>query len=246
MERPGISIHAPRVGCDRGHPGEAERHQISIHAPRVGCDLSDRPTIGGVLLISIHAPRVGCDANLRCWESLRKIFQSTHPVWGATTCGEGNGSDTLISIHAPRVGCDWAPPPAAMPTQNFNPRTPCGVRHIRITSTVNKKYFNPRTPCGVRRLRASGATAPTVNFNPRTPCGVRRGDDLYESTMDGFQSTHPVWGATANLYKVRGESLCSLHRLHSINSKCYNCGGEKISATYINWKNACANLPGML
>ena len=35
------------------------------------------------------------------------LFQSTHPVWGATAC-----SCTLpmgsyrISIHAPRVGCD--------------------------------------------------------------------------------------------------------------------------------------------
>lgn len=44
-----------------------------------------------------------------------------------------------------------------------------------------------------------------------------------------FQSTHPVWGATANLYKVQSESLYFLHRLHSINYKYYNYENEEIS-----------------
>ena len=35
-------------------------------------------------LISIHAPRVGCD--MESWQMVRLVivFQSTHPVWGAT------------------------------------------------------------------------------------------------------------------------------------------------------------------
>ena len=130
----------------------------------------------------------------------------------------------IISIHAPRVGCDGSRLPGAHGQWNFNPRTPCGVR--------------PPPTRHSRRI--------CWNFNPRTPCGVRL---LLCCSCPGygrFQSTHPVWGATANLYKVRGESLCSLHRLHSINSKCYNCGGEKISTPHTNWKNVCANLPGML
>ena len=79
-----ISIHAPRVGCDRlhrlynmrgllfqsTHPGwgatrstvKAPRCKlISIHAPRVGCD--SLPLLLSLeWLISIHAPRVGCDS----------------------------------------------------------------------------------------------------------------------------------------------------------------------------------------
>ena len=51
-----------------------------------------------------------------------------------------------------------------------------------------------------------GATSPTAagsvpsrDFNPRTPCGVRH--DLHEGhgVGKGFQSTHPVWGATRRL-----------------------------------------------
>ena len=34
----GISIHAPRVGCDWRYSGGFSAFQISIHAPRVGCD----------------------------------------------------------------------------------------------------------------------------------------------------------------------------------------------------------------
>ena len=104
-----ISIHAPRVGCDKYTPSPSNSHLyfnprtpcgvrlklfkpcpsqvlISIHAPRVGCDC-------GLLLlafghtISIHAPRVGCDWWQPQTVSLICQFQSTHPVWGATFSG---------------------------------------------------------------------------------------------------------------------------------------------------------------
>ena len=34
---------------------------VSIHAPRVGCDVRSLATCDAVVLVSIHAPRVGCD-----------------------------------------------------------------------------------------------------------------------------------------------------------------------------------------
>ena len=38
-----------------------------------------------------------------------------------------------------------------MVTGNFNPRTPCGVRHEKPVIVDHKNGdFNPRTPCGVR------------------------------------------------------------------------------------------------
>ena len=220
-----ISIHAPRVGCDARGP-ESRRGGCDFN-PRTPCGvrhgrkwIEDKP-----IEISIHAPRVGCDCrqgwdgapaalyfNPRTPCGVRRsglpsgmrwlVFQSTHPVWGATPYHRTRTTAGGISIHAPRVGCD----------QN----------HVFVESGA-ESHFNPRTPCGVRQYLTGG----------------------YHGRIQ-FQSTHPVWGATANLYKVRGESLCSLHRLHSINSKCYNCGGEKISTPHINWKNVCANLPGML
>ena len=123
-----ISIHAPRVGCDKLRGLSYNKCHISIHAPRVGCDQG-----GAVMLdkqlISIHAPRVGCDVKYRvvfspsghfnprtpCGVRLHTLqssipssrFQSTHPVWGATYRLEDWRRAQFISIHAPRVGCDW-------------------------------------------------------------------------------------------------------------------------------------------
>ena len=37
---------------------------------------------------------------------------------------------------------------------------------------------------------------PAIHFNPRTPCGVRRGLFQMVSSRRGFQSTHPLRGAT--------------------------------------------------
>ena len=78
-----ISIHAPRVGCDFQETRRQCAHQISIHAPRVGCDTCESQPAGHQE-ISIHAPRVGCDRPRQTQRSTQSIFQSTHPVWGAT------------------------------------------------------------------------------------------------------------------------------------------------------------------
>ena len=100
-----ISIHAPRVGCDLHDTLIKNKFlYISIHAPRVGCDQRGGRIIS-CGLISIHAPRVGCD-RIKCPTVNRKdVFQSTHPVWGATM------PEHILSL-----------------SYDFNPRTPCGVR----------------------------------------------------------------------------------------------------------------------
>ena len=124
-----ISIHAPRVGCDE-HAGQRNQGQpISIHAPRVGCDSVRGGDGAAAKRISIHAPRVGCDKRISNTSPTRTVFQSTHPVWGAT----GNG---LIDSGG---------------VVDFNPRTPCGVRLFSFCGFPACVDFNPRTPCGVRR-----------------------------------------------------------------------------------------------
>ena len=152
-----------------------------------------------------------------------------------------------ISIHAPRVGCDFSGRDDAIHVFYFNPRTPCGVRHYICVIGLGSCHISihaPRVGCDLKR---GGFVGLLCLFQSTHPVWGATGKKGYWASRNlQFQSTHPVWGATANLYKVRGESLCSLHRLHSINSKCYNCGGEKISTPHINWKNVCANLPGML
>ena len=62
-----------------------------------------------LVYISIHAPLTGCDF----YQSSRKI----------TFC---------ISIHAPLTGCDSSDEWLFIPIQNFNPRTPYGMRPLIV------------------------------------------------------------------------------------------------------------------
>ena len=173
----GISIHAPRVGCDRCSGCPCRVTSISIHAPRVGCDNASAEYQNQVP-ISIHAPRVGCDCYCTSLVNTASIFQSTHPVWGATAYQRSHGGFALISIHAPRVGCDSTPLRVTCPaTPNFNPRTPCGVRPDTLGVTPETLIFQSTHPVW-------GAT------------GAFEGSDRGQP---GFQSTHPVWGATTAL-----------------------------------------------
>ena len=161
------------------------------------------------------------------------IFQSTHPLRGATRQRHLHGAQVYISIHAPLAGCDDVHIKCSKEGNYFNPRTPCGVRPVLKEMVIPQKNFNPRTPCGVRRARRS-KTASGRHFNPRTPCGVRHAarqpvkplfaisihaplagcdvgaaDGLLE---DGeFQSTHPLRGATGLAGSRRLHKRISIH-----------------------------------
>ena len=124
-----ISIHAPRVGSDPVDILDDLFLIISIHAPRVGSDIVVFSTRNILVDISIHAPRVGSDPTFvasdadfldfnprsPCGERparsfpclVASAFQSTLPVWGATTRHHMSREQHQISIHAPRVGSDF-------------------------------------------------------------------------------------------------------------------------------------------
>ena len=146
-------------------------------------------------------------------------FQSTLPVWGATSAQVVAAPPALISIHAPRVGSDVGARPHASFKSYFNPRSPCGERLIAIPlsfvsfqfqstlpvwgATENSLFllsqlrnFNPRSPCGERRGDGGAEIGGAAYFNPRSPCGERRSGVPNLSPYCIFQSTLPVWGAT--------------------------------------------------
>ena len=225
-----ISIHAPRVGGDLhldGHLG-LEQH----FNPRPPCggrpdasrprhpppDFNPRPPCGGRREpifhadeeegISIHAPRVGGDFSMKARYEAAEEFQSTPPVWGATCAVTG---DRNVTLH-------------------FNPRPPCGGRPGSMPSLpsekaifqstppvwgatiqsrlppINRRYFNPRPPCGGRPPRGErlGAQDGISIHAPRV--GGDFGWGLYDFLGSEFQSTPPVWGATA---KTAKNSSCS-------------------------------------
>lgn len=60
--------------------------------------------------ISIRAPRAGCDQPPPMYGGGEAVFQSTHPVRGATPCLVDRQLIRIISIHAPRAGRDRASP----------------------------------------------------------------------------------------------------------------------------------------
>ena len=116
------------------------------------------------------------------------VFQSTLPVWGATSHLVCNCTILGISIHAPRVGSDPASVTCWYPAENFNPRSPCGERHSSAFHVIL-----------------------SANFNPRSPCGERRDHDNGQILAGRFQSTLPVWGATPVHRAAGGIRQISIH-----------------------------------
>ena len=142
--------------------------------PRTPCGV--RPDPAGVPhpgeTISIHAPRAGCDTE-RQQDSREKIlFQSTHPVRGATIPYMTSLTGKDISIHAPRAGCDRRPAHRRRQTGISIHAPRAGCDSCGFWRRFLHRYFNPRTPCGVRLLHPLHKMC-LMNFNPRTPCGVR-------------------------------------------------------------------------
>ena len=164
-----ISIRAPRAGCDFLRLQDIARALISIHAPRVGRDCiplnpAEQP--------ENFNPRAPCGARHEVTDVdvLYAVFQSTRPVWGATSHYRSVQLTAGISIHAPRVGRDWTVSSGIVIVSYFNPRAPCGARPLCCYEMGNYSYFNPRAPCGARpeqrqqplRLQAISIHAPRV------------------------------------------------------------------------------------
>ena len=161
-----ISIHASRMGCDVEIRCCHRLRAISIHASRMGCDVL-------LLLscafsqISIHASRMGCDRRLACRcrphrnfnpripygmrhvdtysTPTSHVFQSTHPVWDATT--------RLF----PKIACFL-----------FQSTHPVWDATRAYHSGGTGRYFNPRIPYGMR-LRCSAWRIAVGEFQSTHP-----------------------------------------------------------------------------
>ncbi len=145
-------------------------------------------------------PRAPCGARpaWRLPQKRQQKFQSTRPVWGATSEASGNIDGQIISIHAPRVGRDLV-------DRGDKGRAVISIHAPRVGRDFRKApwreprtYFNPRAPCGARR-------SINIKFSPMEGISIhapRVGRDpdgeLVEKSTGRFQSTRPVWGATAS------------------------------------------------
>ena len=125
------------------------------------------------------------------------VFQSTHPMRGATTLTSLDIIYSDISIHAPHAGCDDSISLCRCRYVHFNPRTPCGVRrkqYLPIIRVYGISIHAPHAGCDwlntvkIKSMCVFQSTHPMrgatwyfkrriqeiEDFNPRTPCGVRQ------------------------------------------------------------------------
>ena len=111
-------------------------------------------------------------------------------MWGATAC--------FVCPYAVR--------------RDFNPRSPCGERlqrHALFDSGRGISIHAPRVGSDPRPRRRA---ARIFYFNPRSPCGERRADQSVLPYPRVFQSTLPVWGATA---RSIGRALAAAISIHA-------------------------------
>ena len=204
--------------------GLADPMRISIHAPRAGCDVK---SLASCAYSFYFNPRTPCGVRRRVYSSIsqRKIFQSTHPVRGATsgvaTSGlrrtqfqsthpvRGATRDTRslseissISIHAPRAGCDSIARRSLTRSGEFQSTHP-----VRGATEFVKQHFAkgqisihaPRAGCD----RATQGGFPCRrNFNPRTPCGVRPSSAVSDGCSCYFNPRTPC-GVRPRIQKAR-------------------------------------------
>ena len=115
-------------------------------------------------------------------------FQSAHPVRGATFFG-------FRILPAPLF-------------QSTRPVWGATASHLTRRSSRRISIHAPRV--GRDRLRAQKNLC-CGHFNPRAPCGARRRARLKNRLRHLFQSTRPVWGATAiRGARARAEAI-SIH-----------------------------------
>ena len=216
---PNFNPRTPR-GVRRGPSGSRTAGgNISIHAPRAGRDSASMTHFFASPLFQSTRPMRGATVGPGDIPAIEKPFQSTHPMRGATSNTPRPPIDHGISIHAPHAGRDRCRRSDRRGKYYFNPRAPCGARHVLADLNDVRKDFNPRAPCGARRAsiddlrtvqRSFQSTRPVRgatsgcpawyssawHFNPRAPCGARRAMTRTGTPSAGFQSTRPVRGAT--------------------------------------------------
>ena len=123
--------------------------------------------------ISIHAPLAGCDQGSAQLDS-----------------------PAIISIHAPLAGCDQACRAGAANPRKFQSTHPLrGATEIAAAGKPDTS-ISIHAPLAGCDWRAEALRCDRPNFNPRTPCGVRLPELVGLAIGGGFQSTHPLRGAT--------------------------------------------------
>ena len=156
--RDDFNPRSPR-GCDEVYRRASEYIIISIHAAQEGCDSrlmyrknsskfqSTQPKRAATCHVDCYN-NITCHFNPRSPRGLRLFmrgprliqtaFQSTQPKRAATKRVPGwAATEVTISIHAAQEGCDYWLGNASNEKNDFNPRSPRGLRRTRTPISAN-------------------------------------------------------------------------------------------------------------
>ena len=199
---------------------------ISIHAPRVGRDAKSGYTLGEVTVFQSTRPVWGATTCILARPNTWRKFQSTRPVWGATELAGYTAKPSFISIHAPRVGRDHRDDVFGILAAVFQSTRPVwGATNEAISQFADIKSFQSTRPVW-------GATQPYC-------CST---------SSRVFQSTRPVWGATGSITELNGVMVdfnprapCGARRSalrgRDIDVRDFNprapCGARRLPAVYL-------------
>ena len=124
-----------------------------------------------------------------------RTFQSTRPLWGATYAYPGGrGGEKIFQSTRPLWGATLADCLELAEVMRISIHAPLVGRDVLHSATLPSiSYFNPRAPCGARPMRELGA-----------------------ALADKFQSTRPLWGATANLTKFEPQICAGVTKMMGI------------------------------
>ena len=145
-----VSIHAPRVGCDGFEDFCSSKSMRFNSRTPCGVRLQKRFHRYLIRLFQFTHPVWGATKNEKIQRQTSR-FQFTHPVWGATASEGLPQEPSVVSIHAPRVGCDAVTISLTSLWLTFQ------FTHPVWGATLSQYHlhhyglrFNSRTPCGVR------------------------------------------------------------------------------------------------
>ena len=215
-----ISIHAPRAGCDtRTMVTGAENKDFNPRTPcgvrrwirlllpgttnfnpRAPCGARlDRPVIFGIRRpISIHAPRVGRDSLIQAplCVVLRR-FQSTRPVWGATFVVSHQSGLLQFQSTRPVWVATVSPPEHMWAHHEFQSTRPVWGATAGADGNGGAAGISIHAPrVGRDQLVESVCIGKIISIHaPRVGRDTARRPTRQIPSQ--FQSTRPVWGATA-------------------------------------------------
>ena len=210
-------------------------NHISIHAPLAGRDVSRWMISESCSQISIHAPLAGCDRSNYLTNYSSIIFQSTHPLRGATTAlfDRANLTDRIsihaplagcdgdlekslrikeISIHAPLAGRDDGPVELVDDPDNISIHAPLAGRDLfQPLALQDVVDISIHAPLAGRDAAGEADAGGGGDFNPRAPCGARPYAATYLNQRRWISIHAPLAGRDAAAPSSPASRLISIH-----------------------------------